>query len=105
MDEDNILYGSRPRPSYIVLDRVKALRERGTAAHLFSAHVYCGHGRPSQVLLSSCFSFSFFSFTSVCYLVGEMQLMNTRLMAHGNSDTAGKPAGNGISGLPGLCNI
>jgi len=21
---------------------------------LFSAHVYCGHGRPSQLLLSSC---------------------------------------------------
>ena len=33
---------------------VPALRERGTAASLFSAHVYCGHGRPSQLLLSSC---------------------------------------------------
>ena len=22
---------------------------------LFSAHVYCGHGRPSQLLLSSCY--------------------------------------------------
>jgi len=33
---------------------VSALRERGTAAPLFSAHVYCGHGRPSQLLLSSC---------------------------------------------------
>jgi len=29
-------------------------REMGTAAPLFSAHVYCGHGRPSQPLLSSC---------------------------------------------------
>ena len=29
-------------------------RERGTAAPLFSAHIYCGHGRPSQLLLSSC---------------------------------------------------
>ena len=28
--------------------------ERGTAAPLFLAHVYCGHGRPSQLLLSSC---------------------------------------------------
>jgi len=28
---------------------------KGTAAPpLFSAHVYCGHGRPSQLLLSSC---------------------------------------------------
>jgi len=29
--------------------------ERGTTAPaLFSAHVYCDHGRPSQLLLSSC---------------------------------------------------
>jgi len=27
-------------------------RERGTATPLFSAHVYCDHGRPSQLLLS-----------------------------------------------------
>jgi len=42
-------------PGHIVLDGVSALRERGTAAHpLFAAHAYCGHGRPSQLLLSSC---------------------------------------------------
>jgi len=30
--------------------------KRGTAAPpLFSAHVQCGHGRPSQLLLSSCY--------------------------------------------------
>ena len=40
---------------HIVLDRIPALRERGAAAApFFSAHVYCGHGRPSQLLLSSC---------------------------------------------------
>ena len=39
---------------HIVLDGVPALRETGTAAPIFSAHVYCGHGRPSQLLLSSC---------------------------------------------------
>jgi len=40
---------------HIVLDGYPASsRERGTAAPpLFSAHVYCGHGRPSQLLLSS----------------------------------------------------
>jgi len=38
-------------PGHVVLDGVPALRERGT---LFSAHVYCGHGRPSQLLLRSC---------------------------------------------------
>jgi len=41
-------------PGDIVLDRGPSSRERGTAAPLFSAHVYCGHGRPSQLLLSSC---------------------------------------------------
>ena len=41
-------------PGYIVLDGVPALRETGTAARIFSAHIYCGHGRPSQLLLSSC---------------------------------------------------
>jgi len=45
-------------PRHIVLDGIPVLRERGTAASLFSAHVYCGHGRPSQLLLSSCSKFS-----------------------------------------------
>jgi len=39
---------------HIVLDGVPAPCERGTAAPLFSAHDYCAHGRPSQLLLSSC---------------------------------------------------
>jgi len=39
---------------HIVLDGVPAVHRRGTAAPLFSAHVYFGHGRPSQILLSSC---------------------------------------------------
>jgi len=43
MDEDATWYRSRPRPGHIVLDGVPALRERGTAAPLFLAHVYCGH--------------------------------------------------------------
>jgi len=37
-----------------VLDGFAAIGERGTAAPLFSAHAYFGHGRPSQLLLSSC---------------------------------------------------
>ena len=44
-------------PGHVVLDGVPAPRERGTAAPLFSAHVYCGHSRPSQVLLSCCKKF------------------------------------------------
>ena len=39
---------------HFVLDGFPAIGERGTAAPLFSAHAYCGHGRPSQLLLSSC---------------------------------------------------
>ena len=43
------------RAGHIVLDGFPVLRERGTAAPPpFYAHVYCGHGRPSQLLLSSC---------------------------------------------------
>ena len=54
MDEDAAWYGSRPRPRPHCTRRGPSSREMGTAAPLFSAHVYCGHGRPSQLLLS-CF--------------------------------------------------
>ena len=43
-------------PGHTALNGVPALRERGTAHTLFSVHVYCGHGRPSQLLLSSCYN-------------------------------------------------
>ena len=54
MYEDATWYGSRPQPRpYCIRRGVPALRERGTAAPpVFSPHVYCGHGRPSQLLLS-----------------------------------------------------
>jgi len=39
-------------PDHFELDGFPAIRERGTAA---SAHIYCGHSRPSQLLLSSCY--------------------------------------------------
>ena len=41
-------------PGHIVLDGIPALRETGTAAPIISARVYYRHGRPSQLLLSSC---------------------------------------------------
>ena len=55
MDEDATLYGSRPRPRPQCVRRGPSSlsRKRGTTASLFSAHVYCGHCRPSQLLLSS----------------------------------------------------
>ena len=46
-------------PVHTVLDgNSDPFRETGTAFPLFSAHVYCGHGRPSQLLLSSCHYFA-----------------------------------------------
>ena len=54
MDEDAAWYGSRPRPRPHCTRRGLSSRERGTSAPpLFSACVCCGHGRPSQLLLSS----------------------------------------------------
>jgi len=43
-------------PGHIVLDGVPgAPNGAQQPPPLFSAHVYCGHGRPSQLLLSSCY--------------------------------------------------
>ena len=47
---------SRPRP-HCIRREPSSPREKGTAAPLFQAHVYCGHGRPSQLLLSSFITF------------------------------------------------
>jgi len=45
-------------PGHIVLDWVQApAKGAQQPPHFISAHVYCGHGRPSQLLLSSCISF------------------------------------------------
>jgi len=42
-------------PGHIMLDGDPAPLQKGySAPALFSSHVYCGHGRPSQLLLSSC---------------------------------------------------
>jgi len=43
-------------PGHIVLDG-ELPRERGTAALLFMAHLYCDHGCPAQLLVSSCLAF------------------------------------------------
>ena len=45
----------RPRPMPHCVRRGPSSPKRGTASStFFSAHVYCGHGRPSQLLQSSC---------------------------------------------------
>ena len=42
-------------PGHIVLDGVPAPAKGTQQPPLFGPYVYCGHGRPSQLLLSSCF--------------------------------------------------
>jgi len=59
MDQDKTLHAGRPRPwPHCVRwgPSSPSPRERGTAgcSPLFLAHLYCGNGRPSQLLLSSC---------------------------------------------------
>ena len=81
LDEYTTWHGSRPRPRPHCVRRGPSFPcERGTAAPppLF-IHVYCGHGRPSQILLSSCYYYqhklavtsltlvvNFFSFSKEC---------------------------------------
>jgi len=54
MDEEATWYGSSPRPRPHCIRRGPSYSRKGHRSPLFSAHVYCGHGRPSQLLLSSC---------------------------------------------------
>jgi len=56
MDEDTTWCRSRPRPRPHCSWGPSSLRKGHSSAPppLFSAHVCCGHGRPSQLLLSSC---------------------------------------------------
>jgi len=42
-------------PDHIVLDENPAPAKGAQQPILFSAHVYCGHGRPSLLLLNSCY--------------------------------------------------
>ena len=46
-------YGSRPRSMPHCIRRAPSAVRNGHSSPLFSARVYCGHGRPSQLLLSS----------------------------------------------------
>ena len=47
MDEDANWYGSRPGPRPLCIRRVPIYPRKGHSSPLFSAYVYCGHGRPS----------------------------------------------------------
>ena len=53
MDQDVTCSGGKPRPRRRYVRRGRSSPLKGHSSQ-FSAHVYCGHGRPSQLLLSSC---------------------------------------------------
>jgi len=56
IDEDATWYGSRSRPKPHCVRGEPSFPANGAQQPpLFSAHVYCGHGRPSQLLLSFCY--------------------------------------------------
>jgi len=59
-------------PRHIVLDGDPAPPRTGHSSPLFSAHVYCCHGRPSQLLLSSCSIFAVWWPSAVCHLQGRL---------------------------------
>jgi len=48
IDEDATWYGSRHRPRSHCVRRTEVPTKGAQQSPLFSAHVYCGHGRPSQ---------------------------------------------------------
>ena len=59
--EDATWYGSRPWPRPQCVRQgpsspVKGAQQPTVPSTLFVAHVYCGHGHPSQLLLSSCYT-------------------------------------------------
>jgi len=54
MDEDATWCRSKPRPRPHCVSRGPNSPRKGHSSPLFSADVCCGHGRTSQLLLSSC---------------------------------------------------
>jgi len=55
MDQDATWYGGKPRPMRPCVRRGPSSPRKGHSSPApFSAHVYCGYGRPYQLLLSSC---------------------------------------------------
>ena len=56
MDQDVTWYGGRPRSTRNCVRCGSSYpQKKGTPTpNQFLSHVYCGHGRPSQILLSSC---------------------------------------------------
>ena len=54
MDENTTWYGSRRQPRPHCIRPCPSSPRKGHNSPIFPAHVYCGHGCPSQLLLGSC---------------------------------------------------
>jgi len=67
MDEDATWYGSRPWPRPHCIRRVPSCTRKmhSSPPPLFSDHVYCGHGRPSQLYTAELLFKLFVSVTCV----------------------------------------
>jgi len=76
MDKEPTWYGSRPRPRPHCIRRGPRSPRKRHSSSLFSAHVYCGHGRPSQLLLSSCY---YYYTRTLTFKKDRVQAYNVRL--------------------------
>jgi len=75
MDEDAIWYGSKSRYKPHCIRRGPSCPRKG---HVF-AHVICGHGRPSQLLLSSCTIFFQLEYIVLCFVLFHRSYNNQSL--------------------------
>ena len=57
MNEHATWYGSRPRHRPHCIRRGPSCLRKGRSSPPLFAHIYCGHGRQSQLLLSSCLNY------------------------------------------------
>jgi len=72
-------------PGHIVLDRDPAPPTKGVQqpAPLFLAHVYCGHGHPSPLLLSSCCKY-WYCLKLIVILITNFDIFQLRIIKLGD---------------------
>ena len=87
MDEDATWYGSRPRHRPHSIRRGPSCPRGWHSSPPLFAHVYCGRGRTSQLLLSSCIAFHDFCIIPNCgkqiVLVGQMSSVSIAICVLG----------------------
>ena len=89
MDQDETWHagGPRPQPHCVGWVPSSPSKKRTQPPIQFSAHVYCDHGRPSQLLLSSCYKCFDFDFNcglcGWCRSVGTFAMVLQQLVSSG----------------------